>query len=93
MQKTRNNINNSCETGRKDGKKGRQTGSEESERLQCGHVVESQVQLLAESLALQLLSVHLVWKHTHTHTQKNDSRVRKDEEKKQKKVERMWFTP
>ena len=33
---------------------------EEREHLQCCHVVESQVKLLTEGLALQLLSIHLV---------------------------------
>lgn len=35
--------------------------------LQCGHVVEGQVQLLAQGLALQLLSVHFIWRSTEKH--------------------------
>lgn len=45
-----------AERERRRGEKG------QGRRLEGGHVVESQVQLLAEGLALQFLSVHLVWR-------------------------------
>lgn len=49
--------------GEWEGKRGEEEGRK---LLQCSHVVEGQVQLLTKSLALQLLSIHFIWKRTWT---------------------------
>lgn len=51
------------ETTQAGGQELRQEGGAEKS-LQCSHVVEGQVQLLTQSLALQLLSIHFIWSRT-----------------------------
>lgn len=57
---------------RSERKEGRSSRKEVRQRLQCSHVIEGQVQLLTESLALQLLSIHFIWRRTHTQTRDRD---------------------
>lgn len=54
------------------------------ERLQCSHVVEGQVQLFAEGLALQLLSVHFIWR---MHRERADRHTEWEEEENEKRIE------
>lgn len=49
------------------------------ESLQSSHVVQSQVQLLAQSLALQLLSIHFIWRGTNIYTHRETHAHTKDE--------------
>lgn len=79
------------------GRKWEMKRSREEERkpLQSSHVVECQVQLLAESLALQLLSIHLIWKRTRTPGQDmtdRDTKKRRGQKREKIQAVKKWPT-